>query len=364
MRYLALFFLCLAAIAQVPSPPIQDLNVLIGKKVIVQRTVLCPPATFKWTLDYAGKTATVISVKPGPQIALRPRRPEQLPPGTRALLEDQRRAATILVQFEDGTLLDSCMAISPAQLSEHFELAPGQILEAAPAPPSDPTPTMVPTPTPTPDIQTPTPASSVPSTTAAPSITAANAQTMIGKHRLGETVREWFAVEGVNSLETACQSGKSPEAQALWSLKLTPKGHAKLCQTLLNAQSSGNGKFGKDAPGIGGAQMVYDIIHGKVAVVERTVFPDLLLGGFGQEMKFLSDQYGQPSANSTSTWQNGFGATRTGLNTFWKLPNGDTIAAMEELVTFSLGTILKVTFITRERSAEIAAMPASTNPYK
>jgi hypothetical protein len=165
MRYAALFFLCLAAFGQqAPAPPVQDLNVLIGKKVIVQRTVLCPPATFKWTLDYAGKTATVISLKPGPQI-LPVRHPEKLPPEIRALWEDQRKAAIILVQFEDGTRLDSCMAISPAQLSDHFELVPGQTLDIGLA--SDPTTT---------PASNALPAVLTPSTTArtlAPSITAA-----------------------------------------------------------------------------------------------------------------------------------------------------------------------------------------------
>jgi hypothetical protein len=150
MRYAALFFLCLAAFGQqAPAPPVQDLNVLIGKQVIVQRTILCPPATLKWTLDYAGKTATVISLKPGPQ-TFAVRHPEKLPPQIRALWEDQQRAAIILVQFEDGTRLDSCTAISPAKLSDHFELVQGHTLEVAKAP--TPTPNAILTPTPVPTL--------------------------------------------------------------------------------------------------------------------------------------------------------------------------------------------------------------------
>lgn len=45
------------------------------------------------------------------------------------MIEDARKAATILLQFEDGTQLDSCAPIGPNKLSEYFELAPGQTLQ-------------------------------------------------------------------------------------------------------------------------------------------------------------------------------------------------------------------------------------------
>jgi hypothetical protein len=41
-------------------------------------------------------------------------------------MEDAQKAATILVQFPDGTQLDSCAAIGPRRLGEYFELVPGQ----------------------------------------------------------------------------------------------------------------------------------------------------------------------------------------------------------------------------------------------
>jgi hypothetical protein len=47
----------------------------------------------------------------------------------RAQLEDTRKAATILVQFEDGTKLDTCPPIGLSKLSDYFEPAPGQILQ-------------------------------------------------------------------------------------------------------------------------------------------------------------------------------------------------------------------------------------------
>src|ERR1017187_8063509 len=99
-------------VAACQEPPIRDLNVLIGKQVIVQRPVLCPPGTFTWSLAYAGKQATVVSLKPSKRSS---------------------QAAAILVRFEDGTQLDSCIPITPSVLSDHFELVPGKNLEVAPA---------------------------------------------------------------------------------------------------------------------------------------------------------------------------------------------------------------------------------------
>jgi hypothetical protein len=54
---------------------------------------------------------------------------DRLPPQARAMMEDARRAATILVQFEDGTQLDTCAPVGPSRLSDYFELVPGQTLQ-------------------------------------------------------------------------------------------------------------------------------------------------------------------------------------------------------------------------------------------
>jgi hypothetical protein len=51
------------------------------------------------------------------------------------MMEDQQKAATILLQFEDGTQLDTCAPIGPSKFSESFELAPGQTLQEPSRPP-------------------------------------------------------------------------------------------------------------------------------------------------------------------------------------------------------------------------------------
>jgi len=54
----------IACIGQEQQSSIADFNVLVGKQVIVQRIPLCQPGTYNAVLTYAGKQATVVSLKP------------------------------------------------------------------------------------------------------------------------------------------------------------------------------------------------------------------------------------------------------------------------------------------------------------
>jgi hypothetical protein len=128
-----------AAPGQPQPQPIRNLSVLVGIEVVAQRMPLCQPGTFTTVIAYAGKQAKVILLKPANIPHLPEATMDRLPADTRAMLEDGQEAATILVQFEDGTQLDSCGPIAPSRLSDYFELAPGQNLplvayEAADAP--------------------------------------------------------------------------------------------------------------------------------------------------------------------------------------------------------------------------------------
>lgn len=111
------------------QPTIQDPAQLVGKQVNVQRMPLCQPGTYTADLAHAGKLATVVSVKPNNMMPpLSPKVISRLPPETRAMIEDQQKAATLLLQFEDGTKLDSCAPVGPKALANYLELAPGQSL--------------------------------------------------------------------------------------------------------------------------------------------------------------------------------------------------------------------------------------------
>jgi hypothetical protein len=125
------FLVALPAFGQEQQQPIQDLNLLVGKRVIVQRTGLCQPGTFAFVLSYAGKQAKVVSVKPSKIAPISQAAMDKLPPQMRAMIDDARKAATLLLEFEDGTQLDTCAPIGPSRLSDYLELAPGQTVQPA-----------------------------------------------------------------------------------------------------------------------------------------------------------------------------------------------------------------------------------------
>jgi hypothetical protein len=126
---ITILLLSLAGFGQEQQQPIQDLKLLIGKQVTVQRQPLCQPGTYTVVLSYAGKQATVVSMKPSKITPLSQGVMARMPPQARAMMEDAQKAATILLQFEDGTQLDTCAPIGPSKVFDYFELVPGQTLE-------------------------------------------------------------------------------------------------------------------------------------------------------------------------------------------------------------------------------------------
>lgn len=126
-----MLLLLVAGFAQEQPQPTQDLSLLVGKRVMVQRMPLCQPRTYNVVLAYAGKQASAISVKASriPHVSQATLR--KMPPAGSAMLENAYRAATILVRFEDGTQLDTCAPIGPSRLPDYLELAPGQDLQTA-----------------------------------------------------------------------------------------------------------------------------------------------------------------------------------------------------------------------------------------
>jgi hypothetical protein len=128
---LIIFAVLTAMLVSGQDKAVQDLNALVGRQVIVQRMPLCEPGTYNHVLSYAGKQATVVSLKP----FVMPRMPKinttRLTPEVRAMMEDSQHMATILLKFEDGTQLDTCSAVLPSMLSNYLELVPGQKVELA-----------------------------------------------------------------------------------------------------------------------------------------------------------------------------------------------------------------------------------------
>jgi hypothetical protein len=150
-KIIVMLLVAVTGFGQEQQKPIQDLTLLIGKQVIVQRMApLCQPGTYTAFLTYAGKQAKVVSLKPSKIAPLSPKVMNLLLPETRAMIEDAQKAATILLQFEDGTQLDTCVPIGPSKFFVSFELAPGQTLPdsfnspTASAPPTSTAGTLVP----------------------------------------------------------------------------------------------------------------------------------------------------------------------------------------------------------------------------
>jgi hypothetical protein len=121
---------------QQPQPLPDNLNLLIGKKVVIGRIPLCVPKTFNTNLTYSGKTATVVSLKPGNMPRFSPSVLSRMAPDMRAKMEDMQKGGILLFQFEDGIQLDSCAAMGPKMLSDNLELAPGETIAPPAAQPA------------------------------------------------------------------------------------------------------------------------------------------------------------------------------------------------------------------------------------
>jgi hypothetical protein len=117
----------------------QTLNSLVGTLVTVQRMPLCQPGTYSVVLSYAGKQAKVVSTKPSKIAPVSQALMDSLTPQARAMIDDGRNAAGVLVQFDDGTKLDTCVPILPSKFSDYFELASGQTLQPVAQDPITPT---------------------------------------------------------------------------------------------------------------------------------------------------------------------------------------------------------------------------------
>ncbi len=109
---------------------VNEVTQLVGKKVTVGRLPLCQPSTYNVDLSHSGKQATVVSAKPSKFPAVSEKMLNRMPPETRALIEEQRKGATLLLEFEDGTKLDTCAPIGPKQAADNIELLPGQKIES------------------------------------------------------------------------------------------------------------------------------------------------------------------------------------------------------------------------------------------
>lgn len=105
-----------------------DLNLLVGKRVVVGRMPLCTPKTYSVNLSYAGRTAKVVSFTRNDSLDRVKGQLQSLPAPTQALMSDQMNGGLVLFEFGDGTRLDNCGNIGRSTIAAQLELAPGETI--------------------------------------------------------------------------------------------------------------------------------------------------------------------------------------------------------------------------------------------
>jgi len=126
---LAVLLLPVSTFGQEQLLTLQNSGLLVGKQVIVHRLPLCQPGTFKSDLEHAGMKAKVISAKAINLPPVSKSTLDRMAPSMRDILLDEQKAATLVLQFEDGATFDTCAPIGPKLLAENLELAPGETLD-------------------------------------------------------------------------------------------------------------------------------------------------------------------------------------------------------------------------------------------
>lgn len=121
-----------AATTKIPD----DLNLLVGKKVLVGRMPLCVPKTYSVNLTYAGKPATVVSYAKDPMLART--NVNRMPSSMRPMMGDALRGGSLTFRFDDGTVLDTCGNMVFSQLAPNMDLIQGDAT-AQPTAPNAPT---------------------------------------------------------------------------------------------------------------------------------------------------------------------------------------------------------------------------------
>ena len=140
VQLLVLFVVATSCSAQTQ---VTEMKSLVGRKAVAQRMPFYQPGTHQQIPNtYAGQTVTIIDVKPSAMFAAMPKLTEKqmasLPAASRANIENVRNAATIVVQFADGTKADTgAMPVMPSMLPSYLEVIPDLAASSSVAAPSD-----------------------------------------------------------------------------------------------------------------------------------------------------------------------------------------------------------------------------------
>jgi hypothetical protein len=108
----------------------EDLDLLVGKKVIVGRLNLCAPKSFNVNLAHSGKLAKVISYVRSNKYTLDQNIFNRMPPSTQDLFRDLQKGGMLVFEFEDATRLDTCGDLGHGAIAAQLDLAPGETIDA------------------------------------------------------------------------------------------------------------------------------------------------------------------------------------------------------------------------------------------
>jgi hypothetical protein len=190
--------------------------------------------------------------------------------------------------------------------------------------------------------------------------------TLIGSHRIGESVQEWLAAEHMD-LNSICDPANQP--------KKIKKGVETDCQKLSKVRDSGQGHFRTERPegvnattGRPRAQSIdWYFDQGRVDQV-RMPRSTGLNSTAQEELNYLTDAYGKPDFVNHVPYQNSYGAQYSYVEAKWTMLDGTEILAKERPNNTGIGSFnfFDVTFLSRERVQQLNAVDAvkrSNNPY-
>jgi hypothetical protein len=119
------------AVSQFPD----DLQLLVGKHIVLGRLPVCTPSTYTANLAYAGKPAKVLSFEANKALRGSAGNLSRMPPNLRPMIADAKKGGILKLQFQDGKIFDTCGDLLLSQLSAGLTLAAG---ETVPLPASTP----------------------------------------------------------------------------------------------------------------------------------------------------------------------------------------------------------------------------------
>jgi hypothetical protein len=185
--------------------------------------------------------------------------------------------------------------------------------------------------------------------------------TRIGEHHMGETVQEWLAITlALDGMETVCGSRKRADKDR--------------CKEQRNLQETIDRRRGLPlflkTGSIDDRTMEWEFDDGKLAKVDVSPGFDLsnlaegikIKGTIQEEIRFLTETYGEPTTISTVPYQNSYGAKWDCLEANWDMPDGTHILAAESIAS-GQRRLYSVLFVSKEWMGK-QQQKGKPNPYK